>query len=110
MSPRRAGERRHLVALQAPTRTPTTTGYQETWATYDYVRAAIRPPRASAIERALLSTTQSPITHEVEIDYHADVRQTHRVLFGARALYVVGQQNVDERNRMMVLACEERAA
>lgn len=108
---RRAGDRRHYVALQSiPSQTASSTGFSGTWTTYASVWAAVRPAPASVSERTVASTTQAPITHLVEMDYRDDVRQTHRVLLGSRALYVVGQQNVDERNAALVLACEERAA
>jgi SPP1 family predicted phage head-tail adaptor len=107
---RRAGERRHLVALQAPTRVQSTTGHTESWATYANVYAAVRPASASQVERAVAQTIQTPTSHLVELDYRDDVRVAHRVLFGTRALHIVGMQNVEERNETYVLACEERAA
>lgn len=107
---RRAGDRRHKVALQSiPTTTPTSTGFTGTWTTYASVWAAVRPAGPGLNERIAATTTQAPITHEVEIDYRDDVEQTHRVLLNStRALYLAGQQNVEERNKTLVLWCEER--
>lgn len=114
MSQRRAGERRHFVELQAlPAATPTatSTGFSETWTTYASVWASVRPAPANVSERPVASTTQTPITHLVEIDYRSDIRQNHRVLLkDSRALYIVGQENIDERDKILVLSCEERAA
>lgn len=110
LTPRRAGERRHLVSLQAITgRTASGDGYTTTWETYANVRAAVVPATASATERATAQTQQVPITHVVTIDYRSDLRAAHRVLFDDRPLYIRGLQNEDERNRTHVLSCEERA-
>lgn len=111
MAMRRAGQRRHSVALQSPTRTPTSTGVTETWATYATVWASVAPVAASQVQRSVSNTIQTPISHLVEIDYRSDVSTTHRVLLGGtRALHIQGWQNVDERNKTLTLACEERAA
>lgn len=108
---RRAGERRHRVALQSVAETATSTGFTETWTTYATVWAAVLPAAAGPSERPMAQTTQTPITHIVEIDYRADIEQNHRVLFrSTRPLYIVGQQNIEERNKTLVLSCEERAA
>jgi SPP1 family predicted phage head-tail adaptor len=111
MLARRAGTRRHFVALQSiPTTTPSSTGFSGTWTTYASVWASVSPAKAGQQERIAAMTTETPITHLVEMDYRDDLRSTHRVLLnGTRALYVVGQQNVDERNKTLLLSCEERA-
>jgi head-tail adaptor len=61
------------------------------------------------VERSVAATIQTPITHIVDTDYRSDLTAAHRLLFGTRALYVRGLQNVDERNKTLSLACEERA-
>lgn len=109
--PRRAGSRRHSVALQSSTRTLLPNGYRDDWTTYATVWASVQPVTASQVERQVSNTLQVPISHLVEVDYRSDVRTTHRVLLnGTRALFIQGWQNVDERNKTLVLACEERAA
>lgn len=117
---RRAGERRHRVALQSLSgRTSAGDGYTETWATYATVWAAVRPATAAAVERVVAQTQQVPITHLVDVDYRSDLRAAHRLLFGGtlvdtdtntRKLYIRGVQNAEERNITLTLACEERAA
>lgn len=107
---RRAGERRHYVALQSITgRVASGDGYLDTWATYDSVWASVVPATASAVERLTGQTLETPITHLVELDYRDDLLSQHRVLFGTRPLYIRGMQNQDERNRTWCLSCEERA-
>ena len=106
-----AGTRRHKVALQSVSQQATSTGFAETWTTYASVWASVQPASAGPSERPMAQTTQAPITHLVEIDYRDDLTQSDRVLFGGtRPLYIVGQQNIDERNITLRLSCEERAA
>ncbi len=107
---RRAGERRHYVELQAaPAPSQATTGYVADYTTYAGVWARVTPAPAAPNERPVAETTQAPVSHLVELDYRPEVRITDRVrLDDARTLYVVGLQNVDERNKTLVLACEER--
>lgn len=110
LKPRRAGARRHQVALQSITgRTASGDGYIDTWATYATVWASVVPATASATERRTAETQQVPITHMVEIDYLSTVKAKHRVLFGTRPLYIRGIQNEEERNKTLALSCEERS-
>jgi len=108
---RRAGTRRHRVALQSITgRTASGDGYLDTWATYDTVWAAVLPATASAVERFTAGTLETPVTHIVEMDYRSALRPQHRVwLKSSRALYIRGVQNVEELDTTHVLLCEERA-
>lgn len=113
MKMRRAGERRHWVELQSvPARTQTSTGFAGSWTTYASGWAAVMPAPAGQTERAVASTTDGTITHLVELDYVEGVRISHRVrMDNGTLLYVVGvPQNVDMRERALVIPCEERAA
>lgn len=107
---RRAGQRRHYLELQsAPAPSQATTGYVPTYTTYAWVWARVTPAPAAPNERPVAETTQAPVSHLVEIDYRPEVRITDRVrLADTRTLYVVGMENVDELNKTLVLACEER--
>lgn len=110
LTPRRSGDRRHRVALQAITsRTSSGDGYVDVWTTYATVWAGVRPAPVSGTERAVAQTQQVPITHLVELDYRSDLEARHRVLLGTRPLYIRGIQNEDERNVTLFLSCEERA-
>lgn len=112
MSARRAGTRRHRVALQSITgRAASGDGYVDTWATYATVWASVVPATAGNEDRPTANTTDTPVTHLVEMDYRVTVRPQHRVILKAtRPLYIRGIQNVDERDVTLVLSCEERAA
>ena len=109
--PRRAGERRHVVELQRRTAAATSTGFGGAWTTYARVWARVAPAQAGPTERPIASTTAAVITHLVETDYRAGVSTDHRVLMASgAALYVVGlPQNVEMRDRTLVIPCEERA-
>jgi SPP1 family predicted phage head-tail adaptor len=108
---RRAGARRHWIALQSGVNTKTSTGFTTAWTTYASTWASVEPITAAPTERPVANTTQTPATHLVTIDYDDRVRVVHRVLLNARPLYIVGPlQNIEERNRTLVIPCEERAA
>jgi SPP1 family predicted phage head-tail adaptor len=108
--PRKAGDQRHRVALQAITgRTASGDGYVDTWTTYATVWASVVPATAAAVERLVGETQQVPITHLVDLDYREDLSAKHRILMDSRKLYIRGIQNQDERNWKYTLSCEERA-
>jgi head-tail adaptor len=96
-----AGRRRHLVSLaNAPQVSGDADGFFE----------PCSPPTAfAAIEPV------SPVSadgtriqgHYVTLPYHPGVTVDTRILWGARALFVKGVQNVDERNRELRCYCEE---
>lgn len=109
MATRRAGTRRHLIELQRPERVVLTTGFRDDWVTYALVWASVTPVAPTPVDLRLTTSLQVPVSHLVEIDARADVHATHRVrLDEMRLLFVQGWQNVDERDKTMVLACEER--
>jgi head-tail adaptor len=111
------------VHLQSVTRTTTANGVEEAWVTYATVRAAIEPATPARAERLLVATIQAAVSHFVTIWFrpsrtrredapgsYGQIHPSDRVLFGERALYIAGIQNVMEANRQLILACEERAA
>jgi len=110
VTPRQSGTRRHLVELQSITgRVPAGDGYTDTWATYATAWASVLPADAAAVARVSANTIESPITHVVETDYRAAIKPQHRVwLKSARALYITGIANLEERDITHVLLCEER--
>lgn len=110
MRMRRAGQRRHFVALEAQETVATATGFTPAWVPYGRVFAEILPASAGQGERPIASTTDAVITHLVETDYRVDVRVSHRVRTSqGQLLYVVGMpENVEMRNKTMVIPCEER--
>jgi SPP1 family predicted phage head-tail adaptor len=106
----RAGKLRHRVALQASTRTITTDGYTDAWATYANEFVSIEPATPRSTATFVQATITTPITHVVRLRYRSDLLAKHRILHNARALYIAGMQNVEERNKEWILACEEKAA
>ncbi|CAB4177357.1 Bacteriophage SPP1, head-tail adaptor [uncultured Caudovirales phage] len=106
----RAGHLRHRATLQTvggsdvvgdgnPTLTPTTVASD--------VPVAIEPANASNVERLFAGLSQFVISSLVRCRYRTDVGPTSQWLFGTRILRVRGIQNVGERNRELVMACEE---
>lgn len=106
------GLMRHRVAIANPTRTPDGDGgYVDTWVAADPspVWAKIEPASASAIERLVGNTIEAPISHLVTIRWHAGVTTRSRLTYDGRYFNVRGMQNFQERDRWLVLACEEQA-
>lgn len=106
------GALRHLVTLQNPTEVADLDGgYTTDWDLAlvhpSQVYAAIRTATSSDMERFVASTVQSASRLIVEMDYHPDVTTQTRITFGERLLQVTGIENVDERNRYLILACTE---
>lgn len=101
-----AGKARHVVHLQQQERTTDAGGgFAEAWVTYAKVRAVITP--ASAYEAMVAMQRGENVTHDVLIRYRDGVRARHRILWGARVLDITGVINVDERNVMLRLRCQE---
>lgn len=79
------------------------------WSTVATVWGAVEPARGD--EPFLSGRFEGQVTHLVVIRYGLDLAALgpkYRVLFGARALEIVGVVNKDERNRILELACFER--
>lgn len=103
---------RHQVIVENPTRVADGDGgYTDTWAAASPspVWARIEPATARAIERQAGATIEGPIDSLVTIRYHAGVSMKTRLTFEGRLLFVRGIQNVQERDRWLVLACQEVA-
>lgn len=106
------GQLRHRVAVENPTRASDGDGgYVDTWAAASPspVWAAIEPATARAIERQAGATIEGPIDSLVTLRYHAGVTMKTRLVFENRTLHVRGIQNLQERDRFLVLACQEVA-
>lgn len=64
------------------------------------IRAAIQPSAPGAFD-------EQKVTHHVTVRYHPQISFNTRIRHDGRSLYVRGIQNVDERNRVQMLLCEE---
>jgi len=101
-----AGRLRHVVELQE--NQPTKNSLNETidnWVTVATLRAAISTLNGREIMAANAVGAQS--THKIEVRYHPSITAEKRVLFGTRTFDINNVNNVDERNREMILTCQE---
>ena len=103
------GRLKHLVSLQKPTRTTDTGGGQAiTFTTVAQIYVDIRPVSGKeAYEQGQLKETR---TAEITTRYRDVLDTSFRILFGTRAFNIKHIKNVDERNKIFVLTCEEGVA
>ena len=106
----RAGLMRHRVTLQTntPVEEASGGGYTDSWADTATLWANVQPAPAAGVEGVIAGAERVPLTHTVTTRYRSGITAKHRLKYGTRYLYVTGIQNVGERNREIVLACEER--
>jgi len=104
-----AGKLRHPVTIQTPTRTKDDLGgYTETWATLTETWAWVSPVSGAYAERLVGAKVAAATTHLITIRYVAGVTTSCRIVFGTRTFDVRGISNLDERDKTLMLACEER--
>ncbi|MDZ7809199.1 MAG: phage head closure protein [Arhodomonas sp.] len=103
----RAGKLNKRVALQEPSRVADGRGgYTTTWSTVATVWAQVHP--LSPDERVAAAQMQAQLTHRVTIRYRDGITAAMRVLYGTRALSIVGPpRDVDERHELLFLSCNE---
>jgi SPP1 family predicted phage head-tail adaptor len=78
----RAGQLRHVVTIESPTKTQDSTGsVVQSWATFDTVRAAIEP--ISGREFFSAAQVQSNVNTRIRIRYIDDVTPKMRVAHGS---------------------------
>lgn len=109
----KAGRLRHRISVQSVTRTADTTGgggYSETWSTVPHGEtwASVDPVSGSYAERVAGAKVAEVVTHIVRLRHLPNVTTDCRVLFGDRVFDVRGVSNIGERDRELLLACEER--
>ena len=104
-----AGELRHKITIQELQRVPDGYGgYTETWNDIAVVWAKIQPLRGN--ERYQAQQVSSALSHKIILRYLDGVKPQMRVLCGSRIFHVVSVINVEERNEMLELLCEEEIA
>lgn len=108
----RAGRLRRVVTIQQPTTTQTGTGATRIsgWAAISggsSIYADIDEAPGQEKLQAGQVNAKRPVT--VTIRYLAGVTAQMRVLYGSRTFQIVSSLNVDQRNRDLVLYCEEHA-
>ncbi len=100
------GEMKHRIAIETKTRvTDGMGGGTITWANFSTVWSKIEP--RSANETFWAKHLEHRVTHKITIRYLAGVTSEMRIVFGARVFQIKGVRNLEERNRWLVLDCEE---
>lgn len=102
----RAGELRHRISLQSPSKTRSATGAEViTYATVATVWAKIETVRSDEImdqQRA-----GATATHKMTIRHRTDIKPTWQVVWGGRTLRVDAPVIADNVNRSLTLVCTE---
>ena len=102
------GAMRHRVKLQSSTLAADAAGGNvQTWADVATIWAAITP--LSGQESFTAQQFAAKVSHWVLIPYRSGVTAQMRLLYGARAFNIQSVVNVDERNHVLKLLCEERS-
>jgi SPP1 family predicted phage head-tail adaptor len=105
------GDMRRRVALQAATDALDDYGQAiRTWATYATVWASVVSTPGSEPQSALMQS--SVTTYTITMRYRTDVLPTHRMIYGAITLNIVGLSTVDGVNkhlRIMAMQVESDA-
>ena len=107
--PTSIGRLRHRVTIQKPTATTDTGGGTAvTWATLKEVFADIQPQSGTSGFRQ--EQVQESVTHRIIMRYRADIGTNYRIKFGTRIFNIHSILNEAERDRFLVLFCEEGVA
>lgn len=103
----RAGLLNRRVTLQSPTRTPDGRGgYTTAWNDVATLWARVEP--VSTGERVAAAQVQGEISHRVTIRHRAGITTDMRLLYGTRALAIVGPpRDIEERHEAIELVCNE---
>lgn len=103
------GKMRHRVHLQSATNTTDTGGgLAQVWADVDKVYVSIEPKNGSESFRQ--GQIQDKTTHELTMRYRTDIDTKYRIKYGARLFNINHIKNIDERDRFLLLTCEEGVA
>lgn len=100
------GKLRHRVSIYNPdTVDDLAGGPAAAGALLREVWAAIEP--MSSRELAYMAQQQIRATHKLTLRYASDITPYMKLVTGTRSFKIVGMVNEDERNRFLVLTCEE---
>ena len=103
-----SGDLRHRVELQQRVKSRNAVGEETySWLTYATVWAAVEPLTGRELYEA--QQISAEVTVRVRVRYLKSVSVEHRVLFDSRGFNVNFVQNIEERNRELVLLCKEAA-
>ena len=99
------GKMRFEIQLQKPTNTRDTGGgLTEAWTTLSNLWADIKPVRGTESYRQ--GQVQEKTTHTVTIRYRSDIGTNYRIVYDSDNYNIKNIENVDNRDRFMILECE----
>ncbi len=104
----RAGRLRNRIIIQERSTAVTRGSYGEEtqgWTTHKQCWAEISPPRSR--EFFATGQTQAEVTTQVRIRYLPNIVPNMRVKFGTRYLNINNIINPDERNKELIMMCNE---
>lgn len=102
-----AGKLRHRVEVQEDR--PTTNDFNEPEAGWRTVaRRWAEVTQISGDDKLVRDQWRQTATHRVRIRFMAGLTVRHRLKHDGRYLHVLAIDNLDERDREMIITCEER--
>jgi len=112
LKPLQAGQLRHRVTIQVASEARNSHGEMiQTWAAIDRGTVWAMIERAGGTEQLVNSQTQAIATHKLTLRYrNLTITNEHRILFNSRVFNIVSVENIDERNVVYELMCQEVAA
>ena len=103
------GMLRHQVSLQKPTNTTDAGGGAvKTFSTLTKLYASIKP--VSGQEKYRQGQVQESVTHHITIRFRKDIGTNYRIQYDDRNFNIKHIRNIDERNRYLLLVCNEGEA
>lgn len=100
------GKLRQSFTIQLNTPTRTAAGAEvDSWATFLTVHGSVEP--LVGREWFANNTTQQRVSHRVRMRYQAGVLPKMRILYDSRYLVIESVINVEEKDRELVLMCQE---
>jgi SPP1 family predicted phage head-tail adaptor len=101
------GALRKRITIQQQSATQNTRGEPiPSWTTFATCWASIEPKNGRELLAA--QQVQSQVITEITIRYQSGITPDMRILYGTRYFDIQAIQNVEERNRMIVMQCIER--
>tara|TARA_R100001510_G_C7613590_1_gene176395 strand:- start:120 stop:449 length:330 start_codon:yes stop_codon:yes gene_type:complete len=103
------GKMRYKAELQSPTATTDAGGGSAiTWTRLTDLYCNIKPVRAD--EKYRQGQVQDSVSHDVYIRHRDDISTKYRLVYGSRNFNIKGILNIDERDRYLLLKCQEGVA
>ena len=103
------GMLRHQVALQKPTNTTDAGGgATKSYTTLATLWASIKP--VSGSEKYRQGQVQETATHQITVRFRSDIGTNYRIVYESRNFNIKHIRNIDERDRYLLLICNEGEA